>query len=224
RLTGSKLSCGEGGCGACTVMLSKYDHVDKKISHYAINACYTPVCSVHGMAITTVEGVGSTTKLHPVQERLAKSYGLQCGFCSPGMVMSMYTLLRNNPEPTALQIEHCLGGNLCRCTGYRPILEGFKTFAQNGCCGNPSACNASRQDEDNVLSRLFEPSDCTPYDPTQEVIFPPELQTSDELHTKTVRFVGESLDWIRPTSLEELLILKTELPAAKLVVGNAEVG
>uniref|UniRef100_A0ABM0MJG8 Xanthine dehydrogenase/oxidase-like n=1 Tax=Saccoglossus kowalevskii TaxID=10224 RepID=A0ABM0MJG8_SACKO len=223
RLTGSKLSCGEGGCGACTVMLSKYDHVDKKISHYAINACYTPVCSVHGMAITTVEGVGSTTKLHPVQERLAKSYGLQCGFCSPGMVMSMYTLLRNNPEPTALQIEHCLGGNLCRCTGYRPILEGFKTFAQNGCCGNPSACNASRQDEDNVLSRLFEPSDCTPYDPTQEVIFPPELQTSDELHTKTVRFVGESLDWIRPTSLEELLILKTELPAAKLVVGNAEV-
>ncbi|XP_006812474.1 xanthine dehydrogenase/oxidase-like [Saccoglossus kowalevskii] len=223
RLTGSKLSCGEGGCGACTVMLSKYDHVDKKISHYAINACYTPVCSVHGMAITTVEGIGSSTKLHPVQERLVKAFGLQCGFCSPGMVMSMYTLLRNNPEPTELQIEDCLGGNLCRCTGYRPILEGFKTFAKNGCCGNPSICNDS-QDDKNVLNHLFAPSDCTPYDPSQELIFPPELQTTDEFHTKKVLFVGESVDWIRPTSLEELLRLKTEFPAAKLVVGNAEVG
>nr|XP_006812475.1 PREDICTED: xanthine dehydrogenase/oxidase-like [Saccoglossus kowalevskii] len=207
KLTGSKLSCGEGGCGACTVMLSRYDHVDKKISHCAINACYTPVCSVHGMAITTVEGIGSTkTKLHPIQERLTKSYGLQCGFCSPGMIMSMYTLLRNNPQPTALDIEGCLKGNLCRCTGYRSILDGFKSFSAQ------------------LLGKLFDPSDYSPYDPSQEPIFPPELQTSSKFHTNTVRFIGEALDWIRPTSLEELLKLKNELPAAKLVVGNAEVG
>nr|XP_006812476.1 PREDICTED: xanthine dehydrogenase/oxidase-like [Saccoglossus kowalevskii] len=197
KLTGSKLSCGEGGCGACTVMLSKYDHVDKKISHIAINSCYTPVCSVHGMAITTVEGVGSSkTKLHPVQERLTKSYGLQCGFCSPGMVMSMYTLLRNNPQPTSLDIEGCLKGNLCRCTGYRSILEGFKSFSTQSCCGNPTTCS-KEQDGDG---------------------------TNNNIHTKTVRFVGESVDWIRPTSLEELLKLKNESTAAKLVVGNAEVG
>ncbi|XP_070579687.1 xanthine dehydrogenase/oxidase-like [Ptychodera flava] len=141
RLRGSKYSCGEGGCGACTVMLSRYDHQEKKISHHAINACYTPVCAVHGMAVTTVEGIGSTrTKLHPVQERLTKTHGMQCGFCTPGMLMSMYTLLRNNPLPLGSDIEEALVGNLCRCTGYRPILEGFKTFAANGCCGNPSAC------------------------------------------------------------------------------------
>ncbi|XP_077867897.1 xanthine dehydrogenase/oxidase-like [Saccoglossus kowalevskii] len=224
RLTGSKLSCGEGGCGACTVMLSKYDHVDKKISHYAINACYTPVCSVHGMAITTVEGVGSTkTKLHPVQERLAKAHGLQCGFCSPGMVMSMYTLLRNNADPTISDIEKCLKGNLCRCTGYRSILDGFKTFAQNGCCGYLSVCNADQHNETR-LNLSVDLKDCEPYDPSQELIFPPALQTKNWFQTQTVRFVGESVDWIRPTTLKELLKLKTGLPTAKLVVGNAEVG
>ncbi|KAI8505452.1 hypothetical protein Bbelb_166410, partial [Branchiostoma belcheri] len=129
RLTGAKLGCGEGGCGACTVMVS---------SHLAVNACLAPICSLHGAAVTTVEGIGSTrTRLHPVQERLAKAHGSQCGFCTPGIVMSMYTLLRNHPCPDMDQLETAFQGNLCRCTGYRPILEGYKTFTKEfqGCCG-----------------------------------------------------------------------------------------
>ncbi|MCL4136334.1 UNVERIFIED_CONTAM: hypothetical protein GTU68_064822 [Idotea baltica] len=100
---------------------------------------------MHGQSVTTVEGIGSTkTRLHPVQERLAKSHGSQCGFCTPGFVMSMYTQLRNNPTPTMSEIEDSLVGNLCRCTGYRPILEGFRTFSQeanatNG-CGKQDCC------------------------------------------------------------------------------------
>ncbi|XP_070580916.1 xanthine dehydrogenase/oxidase-like [Ptychodera flava] len=224
RLRGSKYSCGEGGCGACTVMLSRHDNQQKKILHHAINACYTPVCAVHGMAVTTAEGIGSTrTKLHPVQERLAKAHGLQCGFCTPGMVMSMYTLLRNNPQPNSADIEESLVGNLCRCTGYRPIIEGFNTFSQNGCCGNPAACQGLGDDDSDMVSGLFTPSDFAPYDPTQEPIFPSELQLNEEYRTGMVRFAGKATTWIRPTTLNDLLRLKSEIPDAVLVVGNAEV-
>nr|XP_006820662.1 PREDICTED: xanthine dehydrogenase/oxidase-like [Saccoglossus kowalevskii] len=222
-LRGSKLSCGEGGCGACTVMLSKYDHQQKKILHYAINACYTPVCSVHGMAITTVEGVGSRTKLHPVQERLAKYHGLQCGFCTPGMVMSMYSLLRNNQLPAVADIEDALTGNLCRCTGYRPILQAFGTFAQKGCCGSQSECRCDAKCSESYISSLVT-GEFAPYNGTQEPIFPSELQLNDHYHSKTVSFAGKSVVWIRPTTLSELLKYKSDIPDAILVLGNAEVG
>lgn len=129
QLTGTKYGCGGGGCGACTVMVSKYDPQTKSINHSSVNACLLPVCQLHGAAVTTVEGIGSTkTKLHPVQERIAKAHGSQCGFCTPGMVMSMYTLLRNNPQPTLEDVTEGLAGNLCRCTGYRPIVDGYRTF------------------------------------------------------------------------------------------------
>ena len=80
--------------------------------------------------MTTVEGIGKLGSLHPVQERIAKSHGSQCGFCTPGIVMSMYTLLRNNPLPTQGEMERAFDGNLCRCTGYRAILDGYKTFTK----------------------------------------------------------------------------------------------
>lgn len=113
NLKGTKLGCAEGGCGACTVMISQYDKEHDKIIHYSINACLAPLCSVDGLAVTTVEGIGSiNTVLHPAQERIAKSHGSQCGFCTPGFVMSMYTLLRNNPSPTEKEIEQCFEGKL----------------------------------------------------------------------------------------------------------------
>uniref|UniRef100_A0A3B4BDX9 2Fe-2S ferredoxin-type domain-containing protein n=1 Tax=Periophthalmus magnuspinnatus TaxID=409849 RepID=A0A3B4BDX9_9GOBI len=125
-LTGTKLGCAEGGCGACTVMISRFN-LDSH--HLAVNACLAPLCSLHLAAVTTVEGIGSTArKLHPVQERISHAHGSQCGFCTPGLVMSMYALLRNNPTPHMEQLHQAFQGNLCRCTGYRPILEGFKTF------------------------------------------------------------------------------------------------
>lgn len=80
-------------------------------SHVSANACLTPICAVHGMAVTTVEGIGSTrTKLHPVQERIAKAHGSQCGFCTPGIVMSMYALLRSMPKPTMKDMEVAFQG------------------------------------------------------------------------------------------------------------------
>ncbi|KAL0266984.1 UNVERIFIED_CONTAM: hypothetical protein PYX00_009375 [Menopon gallinae] len=112
-------------------MVSRYDRTKKKINHIAVNACLAPICSMHGAAVTTVEGIGSTkTKLHPVQERLAKAHGSQCGFCTPGIVMSMYALLRHNSLPSMHDMEVAFQGNLCRCTGYRPIIEGLRTFTK----------------------------------------------------------------------------------------------
>ncbi|XP_075392187.1 xanthine dehydrogenase/oxidase [Tenrec ecaudatus] len=232
-LSGTKLGCGEGGCGACTVMLSKYDRLQNKIIHFSANACLAPICSLHHVAVTTVEGIGSTKpRLHPVQERIAKSHGSQCGFCTPGIVMSMYTLLRNQPEPTIEEIEDAFQGNLCRCTGYRPIIQGFRTFAKNGggCCGgnvdNPNCCMSQKNNltEVTLSSSLFNPEDFMPLDPTQEPIFPPELLRLKDAPQKKLCFEGERVTWIQASTLNELLELKSQHPDAKLVVGNTEIG
>ncbi|KAK4419557.1 Xanthine dehydrogenase 1 [Sesamum alatum] len=131
-LTGTKLGCGEGGCGACTVMISYFDQNSKKCVHLAINACLAPLYSVEGMHVITVEGVGNRRYgLHPIQESLALSHGSQCGFCTPGFIMSMYALLRSSDKlPSKEDIEENLAGNLCRCTGYRPIVDAFRVFAR----------------------------------------------------------------------------------------------
>ncbi|KAJ2691326.1 hypothetical protein IWW39_000011 [Coemansia spiralis] len=128
-LTGTKLGCGEGGCGACTVMVSRYDTDESRIIHSSVNACLCPLVTIDGKHVITVEGLGTSANPHPVQERIALLHGSQCGFCTPGFVMSLYTLLRNKPNPTEHEIEECFDGNLCRCTGYRPILDAAKTFA-----------------------------------------------------------------------------------------------
>ncbi|KAK2906843.1 hypothetical protein Q8A67_005828 [Cirrhinus molitorella] len=235
RLTGTKYGCGGGGCGACTVMVSRYDPQTKNINHSSVNACLLPVCQLHGAAVTTVEGIGSTkTKLHPVQERIAKANGSQCGFCTPGMVMTMYTLLRNNPQPTLEDVTEGLAGNLCRCTGYRPIVDGYRTFCESeNCCQlNGSACNMANGKEngsvepvENGQPELFSKDDLLPLDPTQDLIFPPELMRLAEIKDQTTqRFCGERMTWISPGSLDELLQLKTDYPQAPLVMGNTNIG
>uniref|UniRef100_H2YN14 Xanthine dehydrogenase/oxidase n=1 Tax=Ciona savignyi TaxID=51511 RepID=H2YN14_CIOSA len=226
RLTGTKLGCSEGGCGACTVMVSKWDRLQNRIVHFSVNSCLAPVVSMHDCAVTTVEGIGSTkTKLHAVQERLWKFHGSQCGFCTPGIVMSMYALLRNNSSPKMPNIETCLQGNLCRCTGYRPILGAFKTFTENktGCPMGKLCCKNAPPSEDNPENDC---SDCyKPYDPSQEPIFPPELLISSRNHpVSPLKFVGERVTWYRPTTLDQLTDLKEKYPDAHLVVGNTEIG
>ncbi|XP_066271857.1 xanthine dehydrogenase/oxidase-like [Branchiostoma lanceolatum] len=241
RLTGAKLGCGEGGCGACTVMVSRYNPAQGRVLHLAVNACLAPICSLHGAAVTTVEGIGTTrTRLHPVQERIAKAHGSQCGFCTPGMVMSMYTLLRNHPAPSMEQVDTALQGNLCRCTGYRPILEGYKTFTKEfqGCCRGTAGKGCCRNGQDGqaangqaadgpisqVSTELFQVSEFAPLDPTQEPIFPPELMKAEGSDGTTLKFVGERVTWIKPATFKEILELKTKIPHAKLVVGNSEIG
>uniref|UniRef100_A0A8C9VGJ1 Aldehyde oxidase 6 n=1 Tax=Scleropages formosus TaxID=113540 RepID=A0A8C9VGJ1_SCLFO len=220
-----------GGCGACTVMVSRYNPREKTISHFSANACLLPVCQLHLAAVTTTEGIGSTeTRIHPVQERIAKANGSQCGFCTPGMVMSLYALLRNQPQPSLEDIVEALGGNLCRCTGYRPIVDGCKTF-----CGVRMSVmrhlesllvdNAAHQHFRNVCACLFHEGDLLPQDPTQELIFPPELMLMAESQRPlTQTFCGERITWVSPVTLRELVELKAKHPKAPLVLGNTGVG
>ncbi|EQC33544.1 hypothetical protein SDRG_09051 [Saprolegnia diclina VS20] len=129
RLTGTKVACGEGGCGACTVVLRHRSVTSSQLVTRAVNACLIPLAAIDGMEVLTVEGVGNTkTGLHQVQKTLVEKSGMQCGYCTPGWVMNMVELLQNNASPTQAAIEDHFDGNLCRCTGYRPILATMHSF------------------------------------------------------------------------------------------------
>uniref|UniRef100_A0A8C0BNS1 2Fe-2S ferredoxin-type domain-containing protein n=1 Tax=Buteo japonicus TaxID=224669 RepID=A0A8C0BNS1_9AVES len=198
HLSGTKYGCGVGGCGACTVMISTYDPVTKQIQHRPANSCLFPICSLHGAAVTTVEEVGSIKpRIHTIQERLAKCNGSQCGFCTPGKVMSIYALLRNHAEPSMEKIIAALDGSLCHCTGYRPITDSYTSFAREPTCCQLRATGQCCLDEEEhvcssstggrvsyikvfhfllfIHSGLCNTEEFPPVDPTQEFIFPPEL-------------------------------------------------
>jgi len=119
RLTGTHVGCETGYCGACTV------HVDGK----AVKSCTIFAVQAEGADITTIEGVASGEVLHPVQEGFWERHGLQCGFCTPGMIMSAIALLDENDNPTDTEIRHGIEGNLCRCTGYHNIVRAVEYAA-----------------------------------------------------------------------------------------------
>jgi len=204
-LTGTKLGCGEGGCGACTVTVSNFDINVGKVVHKAVNACIAPVCAMDGCHVLTVEGIGQTyNTMHPVQSRLADAHGSQCGYCTPGFVMSMYSLLRNKSEPTEHDVEHAMDGNLCRCTGYRPILDSFKSFCCKGHESKPATDGA-----------------VPPYGGQPEIALPERLMPSS-FKPESLVLAGSKSTWFRPTSLGELLKLKAQYPTFKMVAGNSE--
>ena len=118
-LTGTHVGCDTSQCGACVV------HLDGK----AVKSCTTLAVQAQGASITTIEGLAKDGKLHPMQEAFREHHGLQCGFCTPGMIMSTAALLQHTPNPSQEQIEHALEGNLCRCTGYVNIVAAVKQAA-----------------------------------------------------------------------------------------------
>jgi aerobic-type carbon monoxide dehydrogenase small subunit (CoxS/CutS family) len=119
-LTGMKYGCGAGLCGACTVL------VDEK----AVRSCALPVKQVQGKDVTTIEGLGRNGKLHPLQKAFMENDALQCGFCTPGMILSAYSLLRANPRPSYSEIVEGMEGNLCRCGAHKRIIEAIQAAAK----------------------------------------------------------------------------------------------
>jgi carbon-monoxide dehydrogenase small subunit len=118
-LTGTNIGCDTSQCGACTVLLDGR----------AVKSCTVLAVQADGSSVTTIESLAQNGDLHPVQAAFWEEHGLQCGFCTPGMIMSAVDLLQNNPEPTEAEIRHGLEGNLCRCTGYQNIVRAVAAAA-----------------------------------------------------------------------------------------------
>ncbi len=119
-LYGTKAGCGKGECGACTVLLD-----DR-----AVNSCLVPAGKVQGRKVETIENLSQGGKVHPLQEEFVEKGAVQCGFCSPGMVMSAYALLKENPQPNPEKVKVAISGNLCRCSGYKQIEEAILSAAK----------------------------------------------------------------------------------------------
>ncbi|BCM87602.1 molybdopterin cofactor-binding domain-containing protein [Methylobacterium indicum] len=214
-LTGTKKSCAQGGCGACTVMLSHWNAARDDIEHRAVNACLRPLCAIDGMEVTTIEGTGSCrTELSPVQYRVAKENGSQCGFCTPGFVMTMHAFLVENRGRPILQkeIEAAFDGNLCRCTGYRPILYAMRHFASDW----------SPDDEAGCLRTEVDPAERVPHARAVAVPRGPAREAPRALHYR-----GGHHQWFRVTSLAQLhaLLAEHDDPSdVRLVGGNTGTG
>ncbi|CAL4944785.1 unnamed protein product [Urochloa decumbens] len=213
---GPKLGCGEGGCGACVVLVSKYDPATDEVTEFSASSCLTLLHSVDRCSVTTSEGIGNTKDgYHPVQQRLAGFHASQCGFCTPGMCMSIFSALSkadkksDRPAPpasfskiTVSEAERAVSGNLCRCTGYRPIVDTCKSFS------------ADVDLEDLGLNCFWkkgnEPADVSKlpgYNSGAVCTFPEFLKSeikssADQVNGALVMVSGDG--WYHPKSIEEL--------------------
>ncbi|XP_047330185.1 abscisic-aldehyde oxidase-like [Impatiens glandulifera] len=223
RFKSVKLSCGEGGCGACVVLLSRYDSDNDEVKSFTVSSCLTLLCSIDKCSITTSEGLGNSRDgFHPIHERFAGFHASQCGFCTPGMCMSLFSAIVNAEKmPSKLTVseaELAISGNLCRCTGYRPIADACKSFASDVDMEDLGLNSFWKKGDSSHLK-----ADKLPfYDRDNQInVFPQFLK--NELG------VLKRQSWYTPTSLLELQvtlksILAEDSERVKLVVGNTGMG
>lgn len=226
-----------GGCGACLVVLSKYDSELEQVNEYCINSCLTLLCSVNGCSITTSEGLGNTKKgFHPIHKRFAGFHASQCGFCTPGMCISLYSALANadnnssNDAPpgfsslTVSQAEKSVAGNLCRCTGYRPIVDACKSFASDIDIEDLGFNSFWKKGESKEVMLKNLP----PYNPKDHLVtFPEFLKTNKEIKKLHNGLDQSRYSWITPFSiagLHSILEAANSRDSLKLVVGNTGTG
>lgn len=189
---GSKEGCASGDCGACTVVVA--EAVNNRLQYRNINSCITLLGSLHGKQLLTVEHLKQQGALHPVQQAMVDLHGSQCGFCTPGFIMSMFALYKNCDLPSRADVEHALAGNLCRCTGYRPIIDAALSLAGKG-----SEDAFSRQ-EAITYTRLIDILKQSPSASMQQ---------------------GQR-QFLIPAHSDELLALLQQHPNAKLVAGGTD--
>ncbi|SMC83522.1 xanthine dehydrogenase small subunit [Primorskyibacter flagellatus] len=196
RLTGTKEGCAEGDCGACTVLVGRL--TDTGLVYAPVNACIRFLASVDGCHVVTVEHLsGADGRLHPVQQAMIDHHGSQCGFCTPGFVMSLYALWMQTPEPTEAQVETAVQGNLCRCTGYEPIIRAAVAVSRYG---TPASDHLTTERE-TMTARLQ------------------SLQSDERL----VSGPEDDLSVI-PSSVDDLADCLLAYPDATIVAGATDVG
>ena len=196
RLTGSKEGCAEGDCGACTVLVGRLNNGE--LEYKAVNACIRFLASLDGCHVVTVEHLrGPDGGLHPVQQAMVDYHGSQCGFCTPGFVMSLYALWMENPSPTIPEVETALQGNLCRCTGYEPIIRAAMSLGD----ADSPAKDFLQTERANISKILSELAD-----------------------GKRVEVGADDNRAIIPANLDDLADLLQHHPDATIVSGATDVG
>ncbi|SFL18777.1 xanthine dehydrogenase small subunit [Shimia haliotis] len=196
RMTGTKEGCAEGDCGACTVLVGRLHN--GRLHYETINACIRFLPSLNGCHIVTIEHlVGPNGRLHPVQQAMVDFHGSQCGFCTPGFVMSLYALWMANPKPTVEQVETAVQGNLCRCTGYEPIVQAALAVNEYGTLAN----DVLNQERADVTARL------AALQPTRRIEIGPEDDRA-----------------IVPHDVADLAQVLADEPQATIVAGSTDVG
>nr|WP_314571225.1 xanthine dehydrogenase small subunit [uncultured Pseudomonas sp.] len=193
---GTKEGCASGDCGACTVVIGELveDQGQSHIRYRSSNACLTFVSSLHGKQLLSVEDLKHQGRLHSVQQAMVDCHGSQCGFCTPGFVMSLFALQKNQPQANREQACEALSGNLCRCTGYRPILD-----AAAQACGGPALPDQFDRQQAQTVARL-------------KTIAPAQ---TDELH-------GGNNRCLVPLTVADLAELYSEQPEARLLAGGTD--
>ncbi|MEH6582958.1 MAG: xanthine dehydrogenase small subunit [Halioglobus sp.] len=189
---GTKEGCASGDCGACTVVLGQLAGDD--IQYSAINSCITPIGNLHGKQLITVEDLKTDQGLHPAQQAMVDCHGSQCGFCTPGFVMSMFAYRKTNDTPERETIIEALGGNLCRCTGYRPIID--------------------------AAVQMYDPATEDQFSGTEGTTVKALRSISES--TTPVELSGAGRHYYAPTSAAELSALLTAHPQAMLVAGGTD--
>ena len=198
RNTGTKEGCAEGDCGACTVVLGEL--IGDRVQYRAINACIVFLPMLHGRELITVESLGSSRDLHPVQKTLADLNGSQCGFCTPGFVMSLFARYQDSDPALPDSVNTVLAGNLCRCTGYGPIQE----------------TGSSLKPDTSIQSRFGGPETIA------------LLKSIRDVDAGEIRFHDANYNTTRkayiPTSEHQLAVLLSQYPEATLIAGATDVG